>query len=223
MLDGLDDVAAVEAALAAMAPPEVSTGALAVADDDVARLHPAELVLVAAAVDKRRREFASGRRLLRTLIEREGVRCEGPMARLASGAPALPPGVVGSLAHDAGIAVGAVSRHPDVRAIGIDVEPATQLDLAMERLILRADEGVDAHLAFTLKEAVYKAWSSLGGEILDHHDVKLAVRQDGRFEGAVLARRATFGGRYVLAGRRWVALVIVGSPDHRLWPLSGRQ
>ena len=57
---------------------------------------------------------------------------------------------------------------PGIAALGIDVEPTGPLSAEMAAVILRPDEaGLDAHLAFTLKEAVYKAWSAVGGELID--------------------------------------------------------
>ena len=83
------------------------------------------------------------------------------------------------MAHDEVFAIAAVSDDPTVLAIGIDLEPATPLESDLAGLILRPDEDLlDAHLAFTLKEAAYKAWSTLGGRLLDHADVRLKVAPD---------------------------------------------
>ena len=77
-------------------------------------------------------------------------------------------------------------------------------------MILRPDEaGLDAHLAFTLKEAVYKAWSAVGGELIDFDAVRLTLDGD-RFSGEVVAVGRRFEGRYAAAGGRWLALVVVG-------------
>ena len=199
------DVAAVAAALRDLAPPGVVTGALAVDPALVAELRPDEAALVAAAVDKRRNEFATGRALLRHLIGSERA-----LLRAPSGAPVLPDGWRASLAHDRHVAVAAASRDPAVRALGVDVEPDTPLASELAAVILRDDErGIDAHLAFALKEAAYKAWSTLGGAFLEHHDVRLDVAAAGSFRACVLSTGTTFPGRYAHAGGRLLALVAV--------------
>ena len=124
-------------------------------------------------------------------------------------APELPAGVAVSLAHDDALAVAAVSFDRRIAALGIDVEPATPLSAEMAAAIVRPDEvGLDAHLAFTLKEAVYKAWSAGGGELIDFDAVRLTL-DDDRFSGEVVAVGARFDGRYAKAGGRWLALVVV--------------
>ena len=106
-----------------------------------------------------------------------------------------------------------MSTAPGIRALGIDVEPATELEPEIARMVLRPDESaLDAHHAFTMKEAAYKAWSTLGGRILDHHDVRLSLDGD-RLPAEVVDRGAMFEGRTVAAGGRWLALVVVSGPE----------
>ncbi|MCU1503874.1 MAG: phosphopantetheinyltransferase component of enterobactin synthase multienzyme complex [Ilumatobacteraceae bacterium] len=194
----------IDRALASLALPGVVTGARLIDGRDLARLFPVEAASVGRAVDRRRHEFATGRALLRELLRRDVAMPVRP-----DRAPQLPPGVVGSLAHDADVAVAALSIDARFTALGIDVEPATSLSAEIAAVVLRADEaGLDAHLAFTLKEAVYKAWSSGGGTLIDHHAVRLTVEGD-RFSGEVLAAGARFHGRYAGAAGRWLALVVV--------------
>ena len=116
--------------------------------------------------------------------------------------------MAGSLAHDADLAVAAVSSDRRIAALGIDVEPPAPLSDEVAAVILRPDEaGLDAHLAFTLKEAVYKAWSAVGGELIDFDAVRLTLDGD-RFRGEVVAVGRRFEGRYAAAGGRWLALVV---------------
>src|SRR5436853_2141029 len=113
---------ALDGALSLLAPPTVRTGVRRIDPADVDRLAPIERVAVGRAVDKRRREFATGRVLLRELLgSADGI------AVAAGRAPVWPPGWCGSLAHDHEYAVAAVSDAPAVGALGIDVEPATPL------------------------------------------------------------------------------------------------
>jgi 4'-phosphopantetheinyl transferase EntD len=201
------DLAAVDAALRSLAPAGVRTGVRLIDERDIPRLYPVEAAAVARAVDRRRREFATGRALLRQLLGGDV-----PIPARPDRSPELPTGVAVSLAHDADLAVAAVAVDRRVAALGIDVEPATPLSVEMAATILRPDEaGLDAHLAFTLKEAVYKAWSTVGGELIDFDAVRLTLDGD-RFSGEVVAVGRRFEGRFTAAGGRWLALVaVVGS------------
>ena len=193
-----------DGALRALAPPTVRTGCRGIDAADVAHLAPVERAAVARAVRKRQREFATGRVLLRQLLGRpDGI-------GVADGrAPQWPAGFCGSLAHDDRCAVAAVTDDPSIRALGIDVEPTVPLGRELAVLILRPDEGaLDAHLAFSLKEAAYKAWSALGGRLLDHLDVRVAVQGD-RFEAVVVDDGVRLEGRFRIVGDRTVALVVV--------------
>ncbi|MEO6122860.1 MAG: 4'-phosphopantetheinyl transferase superfamily protein [Ilumatobacteraceae bacterium] len=164
-----------------MTPPTVLVDAAGIDSRFVALLRPGEVASLGRVADRRRNEFATGRALLRGLV---GEQFE--FLAIRGGPPLLPVGWVGSIAHDDAVAVVAVSSHPAIESIGIDIEPTTKLDPAMSEMILRPDElGIDAHLAFTLKEATYKAWSAAGGEFLEHHDVRLTVR-DGVFTAEIL-------------------------------------
>ena len=201
----MSDLSSIGRALAALAPTGVRTGARWIDDADLAALHRVEREAIARAVSSRQHEFASGRALLRSLLGRDEAIPVGPTR-----APTLPAGVIGSLSHDDGLAVAAVSTSPSLVALGIDVAGDVALDDDVARLVLRPDEALDAHLAFCLKEAAYKAWSTLGGRILDHHDVRLEITGD-RFT-AVLDRSMTLDGRFTHVSGRWLALVVVDRP-----------
>jgi 4'-phosphopantetheinyl transferase EntD len=200
------DVGRIGRGLRGLAPAGVLTGARRIVAADVDVLHDSERRVVANAVAKRRHEFASGRVLLRDLL---GMSDEIPVG--PTRAPVLPAGAVGSLAHDRAVVVAAISRDPRIAAVGIDVEPDETLPADMARIILRDDEaGIDAHLAFTLKEAAYKAWSNSGGRMLDHHDVRLTVAGD-RFTATVLPDGRRLDGRFVTVAGRHLALVVLAA------------
>ncbi len=157
-----------------------------------------------AAVPHRRREFASGRALLRDLIGRDV-----PIPAGSNRAPILPADVCGSLAHDEWLAVAAVGSRKLVRSIGIDIEPVHPLDDEIARVILHQQEaGLDAHLAFTLKEAAYKAWSGLGGRMLEPHEVRVSTAGTG-FRAEVVPEGTALDGAFAMAAGRWLALVVV--------------
>ena len=194
----------IDAALRALATADIRVGSRRITARDVADLRPTEAMHVRHAVGRRRQEFATGRALLRELM---GSERDIPVA--ADRSPVLPEGFRGSLAHDEELAIAAVSDDPTVLAIGIDLEPATPLESDLAGLILRPDEDVlDAHLAFTLKEAAYKAWSTMGGRLLDHADVRLNVAPD-TFRAEVVPDGVTLTGRWGAAAGRWIALVVV--------------
>jgi 4'-phosphopantetheinyl transferase EntD len=204
----------IRAALATMAGPELRTGVRWIDARDEAALREIEAVSVERAVARRRHEFATGRALLRELL---GTEIAIPVAEDRS--PILPDGVRGSLAHDRELVVAAVGRAERIIAVGVDVEPVTALSPDVAAIVLRPDEvGLDAHLAFTMKEAAYKAWSSLGGRMLEHHDVRLELdgtsrstatgpHTTGGFTAMVVDVGATFTGAWVQAGGRWLSLV----------------
>ncbi|MGZ4671223.1 MAG: 4'-phosphopantetheinyl transferase family protein [Ilumatobacteraceae bacterium] len=205
------DVDGIAAALRAIAPDEVVTGARAIHPDDVALLHPEEFAAVANAVDVRRSEFGSGRALLRLLLDEVGDASGLAILVGPTRAPLLPSDVRGSLAHDRAFVVAAVTRDPMVSALGIDVEPVDPLGPEMARAILRDDEAhIDPHLAFTLKEAAYKAWSNGGGRILEHHDVRLRL-EGQRFEAVVLLTGRVYTGSWATVSGRHIALVVAHS------------
>jgi 4'-phosphopantetheinyl transferase EntD len=196
--------------LRTMAPAGVSTGARNIGGNDIASMLPAERAAIAGSVAVRQHEFATGRALLRELL---GSDIEIPIG--PTRAPQLPGGIVASLAHDRSAAVAALTGNPSVTALGIDIEPATPLDDSMARVILRDDEaGIDAHLAFTLKEAAYKAWSNAGGRLLEHHDVRLTL-DEKRFTAEVVGDNTFLDGSFRHVAGWYVALVVDTRADRR--------
>lgn len=137
----------------------------------VATLTAHEADAVARSIPHRQAEFATGRCLLRELLDDDIEIPVGP-----SGAPVLPNGTVASLAHDNEMAVALVASSDQMHAVGIDIEPITTLEPDVASIVVRPDDIVPTALAaFVAKEAAYKAWSVLGGEMLDHHDVRVTV------------------------------------------------
>lgn len=197
------DAGQLDAAVEKLMGGRANAGWLEIGGEYEAGLTPGEAALVERAVPKRRAEFATGRHLLRQLMEQDVE-----ILRTPSRAPLFPSAVVGSLSHDDGIALGAIASASDVAAIGIDVEIERELPGDMEALIVRPDDmSPDAISAFVAKEAAYKAWSSLGGAMLEHHDVH--VRIDGSSYVAWLSNELQVDGRLVRAAGRVLASVCV--------------
>jgi 4'-phosphopantetheinyl transferase EntD len=141
---------------------------------------------------------------------RQLVGTEAAITARADRAPVLPSGVVASLAHTASIAVAVVAAAGSFVALGVDLEVASALDDDIGRIVLRPDEaGIDVALAFTLKEAAYKAWSGLGGRLLEHHDVRLVLGPDDRFEVVEVASATVLGGRHANVAGHHLAVVAV--------------
>jgi 4'-phosphopantetheinyl transferase EntD len=142
-------------------------------------LTPEEAPAFAASVVKVRRASGAARIVARELLARIG-RAGCALPKAPSGAPMWPEGVTGSLAHDSHVAVAAIGLRRDVRALGIDIEPAESLppellDLVAtprERLAL-ANDPYAGRLLFVGKEAVYKALNPIDHTFLDHQDVEI--------------------------------------------------
>lgn len=147
-------------------------------DREVA-LFAAERAALGNAVDKRRREFVTGRALAREALAGLGVE---PVA-IASGpqgAPCWPDGVVGSITHCTGYRACAVARADAVLAVGIDAERDVPLRDGVWEVVAHGDErdlrgrGLGTVL-FSVKEAVYKALHPLTGLRLDFDDARVTL------------------------------------------------
>ena len=170
---------ALQASIAALAVPGVVIGYRWISAGDERALVAEERKAFANSVAKVQRASGAARTVARELMMRLG--CE-PQAipKSASGAPIWPAGLVGSLAHDAQVAVAAMARRDDFASLGIDIEPAEPLDTDLLNLIATADERkriaedpLRGRELFAIKEAVYKAVYPLDGTFLEHHDVEV--------------------------------------------------
>lgn len=156
----------------------------------VAELTDAEAALVAGAIDRRRHEFATGRRLAREALARLGVPAR-EILRERDRAPSWPEGIAGSLTHCHVRAFAAVGRRDDVGAIGIDTEkgPGLAEDLWShvftddERRSLRAISATlrarAALIAFSAKESLYKAQYPLTWTFMDFTDARVELPSFG--------------------------------------------
>ncbi|MFV2176867.1 4'-phosphopantetheinyl transferase [Actinomadura sp. LOL_016] len=165
-------------------PPSVRS-AETFGDVRPARLFPEEEALVARAVPKRRREFATVRACAREALGRLGVPAV-PILPGPRGAPGWPAGVVGSMTHCDGYRAAAVAGHRDCAAIGVDAEPHRPLpDGVLEAVsvppersrIVRLTAEHPAvrwdRLLFSAKESVYKAWFPMTGRPLGFEDADI--------------------------------------------------
>ncbi|AJE43493.1 4'-phosphopantetheinyl transferase family protein [Streptomyces nodosus] len=185
-------------------------------------LYPEEEAVVARAVDKRRREFATVRACARQAMEKLGVPGR-PILPGERGAPRWPDGLIGSMTHCDGYCAAALARAGELVSLGIDAEPHDRLpdgvldaiSLPAERARLRglARSHPSVHwdrLLFSAKESVYKAWFPLTGRWLDFHEADIELLPgdapdagdgSGISAGGTLRARLLVPGP-VVAGRR---------------------
>jgi len=199
-------------------PPAVAA-AEEFGDRPDAVLFPAEQAVIARAVERRRREFTTGRACARAALARLG---QPPVAILPGerGSPGWPPGFVGSITHCAGYRAAAVGKAAEVLAIGLDAEPDQPLpdgvlgviSLEAERASLldlaRSAPGTNwDRLLFCAKESVYKAWFPLTGRWLGFEQAHITLDPaGGTFTARLLVPGPEVDGRELTAfDGRWLA------------------
>lgn len=174
------------------------------ADPPSVELFPQEAELVAKAVDKRRREFATVRLCARNALARLG-HPPGPILPLMEGpawaqrAPRWPDGVVGSMTHCDGYRAAAVAPASAVASVGVDAEPNAPVPDGVREMVTRPEERLVLdrlavshpavawdRLLFSAKESVFKAWFPLTGRWLDFEDCVITPDPErGTFTGAL--------------------------------------
>jgi 4'-phosphopantetheinyl transferase EntD len=147
---------------------------------------PGEAEAVAKAVDRRRMEFAAGRDCARRAL----AELDRPAAAILRGpdrAPIWPPGIVGSITHNAGYCAAVVASDQSFRAIGIDAEPIGAVADDLADLVVAPEERTDFDtlsppggadwptLTLCLKEAAYKAHYAVFREFVSFHDMHVRV------------------------------------------------
>jgi 4'-phosphopantetheinyl transferase EntD len=177
---------------------------------------PEEARALGRAVEKRRREFVTGRACARQALAGLGR----PAVAIPSGErgePVWPPGVVGSITHCDGYRACAVASAGQVRSVGIDAEvnqplPEGVLEavaFGRERtLVAGPGAGVCLdRLLFSAKEAIYKAWFPLARRWLGFEDVELTIDvAAGTFRAGVLVPGPVVDGGHLTELRgRWCA------------------
>jgi len=191
-------------ALEEISAPRVLIGHRVITEGDEQALLAAERGAFSTSVIKVRRASGAARVVARELMRRVGVAPQ-PIIKSAGGMPLWPDGLVGSLAHDATVAVAAVAKRSDYLSLGIDIEPAEPLTADLLAMVATAGERaamreapLEGRLLFSIKEAVYKAAYPLDGVFLDHHDVQVdlaarrAIARNGRTVPFVYGRASHF-------------------------------
>lgn len=179
-----------------------------------AALYPEEAALVAQAVPKRRREFATVRVCARRAMDKLGV-APRPVLPGERGAPGWPPGLIGSMTHCENYAAAALARATDLASLGIDAEPhgplpegvleAVALPSERARLTGLAARHPQLHwerLLFSAKESVYKAWFPLTRSWLDFSEADIELIPDPANETSGALRAELLVPGPLVAGRR---------------------
>lgn len=133
----------------------------------IARLLPEEQAFAAGLPPLRVATWVAGRLALAAALGEIGAP-RAPLLATERGAPALPPGFVGSVSHKKRIAA-AIAARDEGACLGLDVEEARPLRHDISRRILTDEElaqvdalGPEARwrgvvLRFSIKESIYKA------------------------------------------------------------------
>jgi len=191
--------------LASLAPPGLLIGHRMISPGDEDALLDAEAASIASSVVAVRRASGAARIVARELLTQLG-HTGVAVPRGASGAPVWPAGIVGSLAHDDGVAIAAVALRRDFASVGIDVDTALPLPTEMLSLVPTpqerrglADNPLGGKLLFAAKEAVYKAVYPLDRTFLEFHDIEvdLAAGRAVTRTGRVLALRTSVSSHVV--------------------------
>lgn len=170
-------------------------------DTPLSDLFPEEAEGLERAVEKRRREVASGRAAARRAMA--GLR-ERPVAirRGPGGCPIWPAGLVGTITHTDTLCAAAVARSNLVSGLGLDAEPEGPLEAELWPAIATAEEldalrrlsvpraAERARWIFCAKEAAYKCQYPSTGLLLDFSD--LLIRWHAGPEGGATTFEAVF-------------------------------
>ncbi len=198
-----------------------AAAATAEARDDAAAttLFPEEERVVARAVEKRRREFATGRTCAHRALEGLGLEPR-PVPAGERGEPLWPTGVVGAITHCQGYRGCAVAHAAELLTIGIDAEPHEPLpegvlgaialpeEARMLQELSRSNPSIHwERLLFSAKETVYKAWYPLAKRSLGFEDATLTIDPDASsFSARLLVPGPTVAGEELRGFRgRWLA------------------
>lgn len=153
-----------------------------------------ETATILRAVEKRQREFRSGRNLARQVLAELGY----PGVALPSDQrrkPRWPDGLRGSITHCDDLAIAVAGR--GLGGVGVDVEPATNLPSAVDRHVMTTADREAAvtvppiwpTVVFCAKEAFYKATSHRLPFIPDFDEAAICPQGEAGFRVVALSRR----------------------------------
>ncbi len=146
-------------------------------------LSGAERRIVQRAVDSRRNQFATGRHLARLALDAFGTHTD-TIGRDAYRRPIWPEGYVGSITHTEQIALAGVTARRSMLGLGLDIERTGRVGEELhERLFTPRERSHLATLdltdpwtlAFSAKEAAYKAVNPTTDEFVPFQDAEIAI------------------------------------------------
>lgn len=142
---------------------------------------------VAHAVEKRRREFLTGRACAHEALSALGA-APAPLLPDDDRVPIWPGGFAGSITHTDQVCAVAVARTGNgLRAVGIDLEPAQRLPGDLWETVCRTEEldwlatapqpdrGVLARALFSAKESAFKAQFPLTRRMLEFEEIAVVL------------------------------------------------
>jgi 4'-phosphopantetheinyl transferase EntD len=168
--------------LDALFPPGVMT-VLSLNGEDAGEPAPAEMSFANGLAPRRQAEFRHGRSCARAALARMGLGSVGiPAGRNRE--PLWPQGIVGSITHAGAAAAAAVGPASRFDSLGLDLEPATELETDLRARVCRPEElgrlpvppglaGRQAKLVFSAKEAAYKALWPLLRSFIEFHELEI--------------------------------------------------
>ena len=172
--------------LAAALPARVLTASSRIGVDALDAF-PAEVASLGRATRQRRNAFATGRHLARELLMEVGSPQESVLRRF-DGVPIWPSGVCGSFSYKSDWCAVAIAASPPYAALGIDIEKMEPFPSKAWEDVVSPEElqsfskcrqltvPLLVNLAFSAKEAYFKAHCSMTGDIdLEFRDVELQL------------------------------------------------
>lgn len=187
---------------------------------DIGELYEEERVMVAKAVDKRKREFSAGRLCAKQALEVLGIE-NFPIVSGEGRNPVFPEGIRASISHAKGCCGVAAFKSANGGLIGLDIEECDRLradlwpmTLVEEEIALINNDVRLASVIFSAKEAFYKYQYPLTKEWVGFKDACVSVNTEtGEFslkllkdlspywgEGAEFRGKYVFFENYVAAG-----------------------
>lgn len=117
---------------------------------------------------------------IQDLFRQSGILPTLKLSKGAGGEPLWPPGFVGSLSHKGTLVIAAMASNAILCSLGIDIERVEKTNLIpIEAMIVpeglppNTDPSIGILLAFSAKEAVFKANYTHSGKMIDFHNVTL--------------------------------------------------
>jgi 4'-phosphopantetheinyl transferase EntD len=176
--------------------------------------HPNSLSTAARATAFTSAQDLAAEQCIRCLLRRAGLPENVQVQRRTGGDREWPAGFLGSLTHKGTVVLGLIAASSSITMIGLDLERVDRSDLLpIERLVapeglpLGTDAQLGTLLAFSAKEAVFKAQYPTRREKLAFSDVRLAwagnheegfrARVDCNVSG--LEVRAAFIGKWLVS------------------------